>query len=67
MKPRLKLTGMFHSLPWFTLLYNFHSGFTTQEKGLYARMLDLIPILAPVIEECTDKEKAFEQFVKLVR
>ena len=46
---------------------NFHSGFTTQEKELYARVLDLIPILVPVIEGCTDKERAFDQFVKLVR
>jgi PII-like signaling protein len=47
-------------------LYNFHSGFTTQEKELYARILDLIPALVPVIEECMDKERAFNQFVKLV-
>ena len=67
MKTRLKLTGMLHILLSFKLLYNFHSGFTTQEKELYARVTDLIPILVPVIEGCTDKERAFEQFVKLVR
>jgi hypothetical protein len=45
----------------------FYSGFTTQEKKLYARILDLIPILVPAIEGCTDKEWVFDQFVKLVR
>jgi hypothetical protein len=55
-------------LSLFLLLYIiFHSGFTTQEKELNARVLDLIPILLPVIEGCTDKERAFDQFVKLVR
>ena len=58
---------MLHILLSFMLLYNFHSGFTTQEKELNARVLDLIPILVPVIEACTDKERAFDQFVKLVR
>ena len=33
---------------------------------LYARILDLIPILVPVIEGCIDKEREFDQFVKLV-
>jgi hypothetical protein len=49
------------------LLLFFHSGFTAREKELYARTLDLIPILVPVIEGCIDKERAFERFVKLVR
>jgi hypothetical protein len=44
-----------------------HSGFTTQEKELYARILDLIPMLVPVIEGCIDKEREFSQFVKFVR
>jgi len=52
------------SLGYYTI---FHSGFTTQEKELYARILDTILILAPVIEACADKERAFKQFVKLVR
>ncbi len=51
------------SLGYYTI---FHSGFTTQEKELYACILDTIPILAPVIKACADKEQAFEQFVKLV-
>ena len=65
MNSRSKLTGMRHiiSLGYYTI---FHSRFTTQEKELYARILDTIPILAPVIEACADKERAFEQFVKLV-
>jgi uncharacterized membrane protein len=67
MKARLMLTGMLHILLSLILLYNFYSGFTTQEKELYARTLDLIPILLPVIEGCAEKERAFEQFVKLVR
>lgn len=69
MKTRSKLIGMLHILlSLFLLLYIiFHSGFTTQEKELNARVLDLIPILLPVIEGCTDKERAFDQFVKLVR
>ena len=58
---------MLHILLSFMLLYNFHSGFTTQEKELYARILDLIPIFVPVIEGCIDKEQEFDQFVKLVR
>jgi hypothetical protein len=51
------------------LCYNitFHSGFTTKEKEVYARILELIPILVPVIKGCADKERPFEQFVKLVR
>jgi hypothetical protein len=65
---RLKPTGMFHEVLLSLSYYIFfHSGFTTQEKELYARILDLIPILVPVIEGCTDNERAFEQFVKLVR
>jgi hypothetical protein len=40
----MKLTGMLHILLSLMLLYNFYSGFTTQEKELYARILDLIPI-----------------------
>ena len=59
-------TGMLHILLLLILLYNFYSGFTTQEKELYARILDLIPILVPVIQGCTDKERPFEQIVKLV-
>jgi hypothetical protein len=61
------LTGMLHILLSLMLLYYFYSGFTTQEKELYARILDLIPILVPIIEGCAEKERAFEQFVKLVR
>jgi hypothetical protein len=53
--------------PFVYVIIFFHSGFTTQEKELHARVLDLIPILVPVIEGCTDKELAFERFVKLVR
>jgi hypothetical protein len=54
-----------HSALVYVIIF-FYSGFTTQEKELYARILDLIPILVPVIEGCTDKEQAFERFVKLV-
>jgi hypothetical protein len=56
-----------HSPLIIYIYHYFHSGFTTQEKELYARILDLIPILVHVIEGCTDHERAFEQFVKLVR
>ena len=44
----------------------FFSGYTTCEKELYARILDTIPILMPVIEGCAINEQAFDQFVKLV-
>ena len=57
---------MLHILLSLMVLYDFYSGFTTQEKELCARILDLIPILVPVIEGCAEKERAFEQFVKLV-
>jgi hypothetical protein len=63
----MKLTGILHILLSLLLLYNFYSGFTTQEKELNARILDLIPILVPVIEGCAERERAFEQFVNLVR
>ena len=67
MRARLKLTGRLHILSSRLCYIIFHSGFTTQEKELYACILDLIPILVPVIEGCTEKERAFEQLVKLVR
>ena len=66
MKTRLKPTGMLHILLSLFYYIIFHSGFTTQEKELYSRILELIPILVPVMEGCTDNERAFEQFVKSV-
>jgi hypothetical protein len=67
MNSRLKPTGTMRNIISLSCYIIFHSGFTTQEKELYTRMLDVIPILAPVIEACADRERVFEQFVKLVR
>jgi len=60
-----KSMSVFHTRVLNNLI--FCSEYTTREKELYAQILNMIPVLDPVIHACCETPKVFAQFVKLVR